>query len=87
MILYELQAILTKETLYSKIYDDGKVIHYSNDNSNDEFAGKEKGKDTDVFKEVTENENPQGEIEYFISGCSKKAEHILISVKKNWYCK
>jgi len=60
----------------------GEVIHYTYDNSNDEYAGKDKGKETDVCKEVIEKENIQGEIEYLISGCSKNLERNLIRIEK-----
>ncbi|MGG3889595.1 DUF4362 domain-containing protein [Metabacillus fastidiosus] len=70
------------DPVFQDLRFDGEVIHYSYDNSNDKFAGNDKGKDSDVCKEVIEKENTQGEIEYLISGCSKNLEHILISVEK-----
>lgn len=70
------------DPIFQDLRFDGEVIHYTYDNSNDEYAGKDKGKETDVCKEVIGKENTQGEIEYLISGCSKNLEHILISVEK-----
>ncbi|MEC2076298.1 DUF4362 domain-containing protein [Metabacillus fastidiosus] len=70
------------DPIFQDLRFDGEVIHYTYDNSNDQFAGNDKGKVSDVCKEVIEKENTQGEIEYLISGCSKNLEHILISIEK-----
>jgi hypothetical protein len=70
------------DPVFQDLQFDGEVIHYSYDNSNDKFAGNDKGKETDGCKEVIEKNNNQGEIEYLISGCSNNTEHILISVEK-----
>jgi hypothetical protein len=70
------------DPIFQDLQFDGEVIHYTYDNSNDEYAGKDKGKETDVCKEVIEKENTQGETEYLISGCSKNLERILIRVEE-----
>ena len=70
------------DPIFQDLQFDGEIIHYTYDNSNDEYAGKDKGKETDVCKEVIGKENTQGEIEYLISGCSKNLERILIRVEK-----
>lgn len=70
------------DPIFQDLRFDEEVIHYSYDNSNDKYAGKDKGKETDVCKEVIEKENTQGEIEYLINGCSKNLERILIRVEK-----
>ncbi len=70
------------DPIFQDLQFDGEVIHYTYDNSNDEYAGKDKGKETDVCKEVIEKENTQDETEYLISGCSKNPERILIRVEK-----
>jgi hypothetical protein len=71
------------DPIFQDLQFDGKVIEYSYDNSNDEFAGNNRGVETDVCTEIIEKENTQGEVEYLISGCSKKLDHLLISVEKN----
>ncbi|WHY77277.1 DUF4362 domain-containing protein [Neobacillus sp. WH10] len=70
------------DPIFQDLRFDGEVIHYIFDNSNDEYAGKDKGKETDVCKEVIGKENTQGEIEYLISGCSKDLQNFLIRVEK-----
>ncbi|HWL22581.1 MAG TPA: DUF4362 domain-containing protein [Ureibacillus sp.] len=70
------------DPIFQDLQFGGEVIHYTYDNSNDEYAGKDKGKETDVCKEVIEKENTQGEIEYLISGCSKNLERNLIRIEK-----
>ncbi|WP_051404898.1 DUF4362 domain-containing protein [Bacillus cihuensis] len=70
------------DPIFQDLQFDGEVIHYTYDNSNDEYAGKDKGKETDDCKEVIEKENTQGEIGYLISGCSKNLERILIRIEK-----
>lgn len=70
------------DPIFQDLRFDGEVIHYIYDNSNDEYAGKDKGKETDVCKEIIGKENTQGEIEYLISGCSKNLQNFLIRVEK-----
>lgn len=72
------------DPIFQDLRFDGEVIHYIYDNSNDAYAGKDKGKETDVCKEVIEKENTQGEIEYLISGCSKNIQNFLIRVEKKY---
>lgn len=69
--------------IFQDLRFDGEIIHYTYNNSNDKYAEKDKGKETDVCKEIIAKENTQGEIEYLISGCSKNLEHILIRIEKN----
>jgi hypothetical protein len=71
------------DPIFQDLRFDGKVIHYSYDNSNDEYAGNDKGIETDVCKEIIEKENTQGEVEFFISGCSKGNDGFLIRVEKD----
>lgn len=71
------------DPIFQDLRFDGEDIHYTYDNSNDEYAGEDKGKESDVCKEVIGKENTQGEIEYLIIGCSKNFERILIKVGKN----
>jgi hypothetical protein len=70
------------DPIFQDLQFDGKVIHYIYDNSNDEYGGKDKGRETDVCKEVIGKESTQGEIDYLISGCSKNLPHFLIRVEK-----
>jgi len=68
------------DPIYQDLQFDGKVIQYRYDNSNDEYAGNDKGVKTDVCIKIVEQENEQGEVEYLISGCSKNQDHFLIRV-------
>jgi hypothetical protein len=70
------------DPIFQDLRFDGEVIHYTYDNSNDEYAGKYKGKENDVCKDVIGKESTQGEIEYLINGCSKNLPHFLIRVEK-----
>ena len=71
------------DPIFQDLQFDGKVIHYRFDNSNDEFAGNDKGVQTDICTEIIEKENEQGEVEYLISGCSKNQDDFLIRVEVN----
>ncbi|WP_075980134.1 DUF4362 domain-containing protein [Bacillus massilinigeriensis] len=71
------------DPIFQDLQFDGKVIQYRYDNSNDEFAGNDKGVQTDVCTEIVEKENEQDEVEYLISGCSKKQDHFLFRVVIN----
>lgn len=62
------------DPIYQDLQFDGKAIQYRYDNSNDEYAGNDKGVKTDVCTRIVEKENEQGDIEYLVSGCSKKQE-------------
>ena len=68
------------DPIYQDLEFDGKVIQYRYDNSNDEFAGNDRGVQTDVCTKIVKKENEQGEVEYLISGCSKNQDHFLIRV-------
>lgn len=71
------------DPIFHDLQFDGKVIQYTYDNSNDEFAGNDKGIERDVCKEIIEKENAQGDVEFLISGCSKGNDRFLIRVEKN----
>jgi hypothetical protein len=71
------------DPIFQDLRFNGKVIQYTYDNSNDEFAGNNKGIENDVCNEIIEKENAQGEVEFFISGCSKGNERFLIRVEKD----
>jgi Domain of unknown function (DUF4362) len=71
------------DPIFQDLQFDGKVIQYTYDNSNDEYAGKDKGIEKDVCTEIIKNENEQSEVEFLISGCSKGNDRFLISVEKD----
>ncbi|MEH7225390.1 DUF4362 domain-containing protein [Bacillus sp. JJ1566] len=74
------------DPIFQDLHFDGEVIHYTHDNSNDEYAGKEKATKKDACKEIIEKENTQGGIEYIeyiVSGCSNNLEYFLFSIEKN----
>ncbi|MGE6486948.1 DUF4362 domain-containing protein [Paenisporosarcina sp. NPDC076898] len=75
----------TKEgdPIFQDLQFDGKIIQNTYNNSNDEYAGEDKGIETDVCTEIIQEEKVQGEVEFLISGCSKDLDHFLLSVKKN----
>lgn len=68
--------------IFQDLHFDGNVIQYTYDNSHDEFAGNDKGKEKDVCTEIIDRANEQGEIEFLISGCSTGNDRILIRVEK-----
>lgn len=61
---------------------DGNAIQYTYNNSNDKYAGN-RGREKDVCTEIIKKDNEQGEVEFFISGCSKGYDRFLISVEKD----
>lgn len=69
--------------IFQDLQFDGKAIQYTYDNSNDEYAGKDKGIAKDVCSEIMKKENEQGEVEFFVSGCSKDNDRFLIRVEKD----
>lgn len=71
------------DPIFQDLQFDGKDIQYTYDNSNDEYAGKDKGIEKDVCTEITKKENEQGTVEFFISGCSKGNDGFLFSVEKD----
>ncbi|MFJ5717842.1 DUF4362 domain-containing protein [Neobacillus sp. NPDC093127] len=71
------------DPIFQDLQFDGKDIQYTYDNSKDEFGGKDKGIKKDVCTEITKKENEQGEVEFFISGCSKGNDGFLIRVEKD----
>jgi hypothetical protein len=71
------------DPIFSDLKFDGKVIEYKYDNSNDEYGGNDRGVHTDVCTEIVDNENVQGETQFLLTGCSKKAEYSLIRVDKD----
>ncbi len=68
------------DPIFQDLQFGGKFIQYRFDNSNDEFAGNDRGIQTDVCTKIIEKEHIQGEIDYLVSGCSKNQEHLLIRV-------
>lgn len=71
------------DPIFQDLQFDGKVIQYRHDNSNDEFAGNDRGVETDACTKISEKENEQGEVKYLISGCLKNQDHFLIRVGVN----
>ncbi|ETI66175.1 DUF4362 domain-containing protein [Neobacillus vireti] len=71
------------DPIFKDLQFDGKDIQYTYDNSKDEYGGKDKGIVKDVCTEITKKENEQGEVEFFISGCSKGNDGFLIRVEKD----
>ncbi len=71
------------DPIFQDLQFDGKAIQYTYDNSNDEYAGKDKGIEKDVCTEIIKKENEQGKVEFFVSGCSKGNDRFLISVEKD----
>ncbi|WHY27775.1 DUF4362 domain-containing protein [Bacillus wiedmannii] len=74
----------TKEgdPIFEDLQFDGKSIQYTYDNSNDAYAGNDKGIETDVCTEIIKKENEQGQDDFFVSGCSKGDDRFLIRVEK-----
>ncbi|MFB6468980.1 DUF4362 domain-containing protein [Cytobacillus sp. Hz8] len=70
------------DPIFHDLQFDGKVIQYTYDNSNDHFAGDDKGTEKDVCKEVVKKENEHGEAEFLLSGCSKGNSLFLLRVEK-----
>jgi hypothetical protein len=64
------------DPIFKDLYFDGKQLHYSYDNSNDKFGGKNKGVKTDVCSTVIQKERIKGAIDYVVSGCSKNDNEI-----------
>jgi hypothetical protein len=60
---------------------DGKVIHYTYDNSNDQFAGGNRGKISDFCKTIVEKENELG-TDFLVSDCSKNNEEFLFRLEE-----
>jgi hypothetical protein len=71
------------DPIFQDLHFDGNVIHYTYDNSNDEFAGKDKGKEKDICKQIINRENEQDEVEFLISDCSKGKARFLLRVEKS----
>jgi len=71
------------DPIFQDLRFDGKVIQFTYDNSNDEFAGKDKGIEKGVCTEIVKKENEQSEVEFLISGCSKGDDRFLIRVEKD----
>jgi hypothetical protein len=71
------------DPIFQDLQFDGKVIQYTYDNSNDDFAGDDKGIKKDVCTEIIKKENEQTEVEFLISGCSKGNDRFLIRVEKD----
>ena len=72
------------DPIFQDLQFDGELIHYSHDNSNDAFGGKDKGIETDVCTKIIEEEIVKGELDYLITGCSKNPDdqYFLIRVEK-----
>ena len=68
------------DPIFQDLQFDGKFIQYRFDNSNDEFAGNDRGIQTDVCTKIIEKENAQGTVDYLVSGCSKTPDHFLIQI-------
>lgn len=71
------------DPIFQDLQFDGKVIQYRYDNSNDEFAGNDRGIQTDVCTKIIEKENIRGEVDYLISSCSNNQDYFLIRVGVN----
>jgi hypothetical protein len=73
------------DPIFQDLKYDGKVIRYSYNNSNDAYGGSDKGLRKDVCTDISEEISINGEIEYTISGCSKKSKdmsYFLLRVPK-----
>lgn len=71
------------DPIFKDLQFDGKVIQYTYDYSNGEFAGNDKGIEKDVCTKITEKDTEQGDVEFLISGCSKGYDQFLIRVEKD----
>lgn len=71
------------DPIFKDLQYDGKVIHFTYDNSNDKFAGSDKGVETNVCEKIIEKEFLQGKIDYYVGGCTKNPESFLIRVEGN----
>ncbi|KGR91706.1 hypothetical protein CD30_03770 [Ureibacillus massiliensis 4400831 = CIP 108448 = CCUG 49529] len=71
------------DPIFQDLEYDGKVIHYTRDNSFDEYAGEGKGVERDVCTKIIEKESEQGDIDYLLSGCTKGYDLFLINLDKD----
>ena len=58
-------------------------MKYTHDNSNDAYAGNDKGIEKDVCTEIIKKENEQGQVDFFVSGCAKQQDSFLFRVEKS----
>ena len=68
------------DPIFEDLQYDGEKIQYSYDNSNDAFGGEDKGIDSDVCTEITSKVNERGREEYYITGCSKNTDYVLLEI-------
>lgn len=70
------------DPIFEDLHFDGKVIHYTHDNSYDEFGGSDRGITEGVCKEIHNRVNELGDTEYWLSGCSNGDDRWLITIEK-----
>jgi hypothetical protein len=70
------------DPIFKDLQFDGKVIHFTYDNTNDKFAG-DKGIEEDDCTGIIKEESEPGKIYFLISGCSKGNDRFLIRVEKD----
>lgn len=68
------------DPIFQDLTFDGKAIQYRYDNSNDEFAGNDRGVETDVCTKIIEKESAVGTVDYLVSNCSNISDRFLIQV-------
>ena len=72
---------LEGDPIFRDLQFDGEVIHYSYDNSNDEYGQPDKQKD--VCKEIKSKEIEDDRVEFLISNCTTIEDQSIIEVRKN----
>ena len=70
------------DPIFEDLHFDGNEIHYTHDNSHDEFAGSDRGITKEVCKEIVDITTEQGNTEYWLSGCLNGNDLWLITVDK-----
>ena len=71
------------DPIFQDLQFNGKVLKYTHDNSNDAYAGNDKGIEKDVCTEIIKKENEQGQVDFFVSGCAKQQDSFLFRVEKS----
>lgn len=71
---------LEGDPIFKDLHYDGKNIQYVYDNTNDAFGGQDKGIKTEICTGITSKGKVNGEIEYYIAGCSDNMDSSLFQV-------
>ena len=69
------------DPIFRDLQFDGKVIHYSYDNSNDQNGQPENHED--ICREIKSKEIEVDRVEFFISNCKNIEEQSIIEIRKD----